>query len=146
MACMYYTPHYLICTYIMNMNTNAYMCVYSSQIRGAVVAKFEPKYQNSSLRAIADSSSLLTRLRVVGRARERETLSRTVVPGRESQSQQYSPRQQWLRNGQRVEARNRLTRSEQLTGEATSIDCKYKLYQTLAFSCLNVMCGVCGEI
>ena len=88
------------------------MCI-SLQVRSSVVAKFEPKYQNSSLRAMADSSSLLTRLRVGGgRGRGSGSVARAPPTGRER-------RQQRLLNETRVEARNRM-----ILEQASGLDCK----------------------
>ena len=82
-----------------------YICI-SMQVRSSVVSKFKPKYQNSSLRAMDDSSS------GGGRGRGSGSVARAPPTGRER-------RQQRLVNETRVEARNRVNLEQ-----ASSLDCK----------------------
>ena len=121
------------------------MCVYCLQVRSSILAKLEPKYQNSSLRAIADSNSFLTRLRVGGGGEGRGgggagSLPRAPPTGRERGG--HYQRQQRLLNEARMEARNHMTSHEQ--GPTTSIDCKchrhsIKMYRRLTYVYRSMM-------
>ncbi|CAI8010184.1 Adhesion G protein-coupled receptor L3, partial [Geodia barretti] len=93
----------------------------NKKVRSAILAKLEPKYQNSSLRAMADSNSFLTRLRVGGGGGEGRggggagSLPRAPPTGRERGG--HYQRQQRLLNEARMAAR--LSHEQ---GPTTSID------------------------
>ena len=99
------------------------------QVRSSIVAKLEPKYQNSSLRAIADSNSLLTRLRVGGGGGGGGGSSQGRAPPTGRERVGHYHRQQ--RVEARIEARNHATTHEQ---GATSVDCKlHYVYKTSVY-------------
>ena len=77
------------------------------QVINTIRAWFEPKYQNSSLQAIAGSSSLVSRLRAIGREQE-------ISPPCKNMNMHH-------RRQQRIEARS----NHQGRLEATNLDSKY---------------------
>ena len=121
-VCLHNTPFFPLWLYCC-VSIRTYN-VYSLQVRSAILAKLEPKYQNSSLRAMADSNSFLTRLRVGGGGGEGRggggagSLPRAPPTGRERGG--HYQRQQRLLN----EAR-RAARLSHEQGPTTSIDCKW---------------------